>query len=127
MGILILTSKQQGYPHQIQRMPIKELAKQFGKDVLMHKISGGERQRHGRHQGHHHHGQSHHHGHSHHYHGHSHHYHGHSHHYHGHGHYGYYRHGKATWVKHSMRFSSWQNTKIQPRLPQGSWTMPPLS
>ena len=61
-------------------MPIKELAKQFGKDVLMHKISGGERHRHGRHQGRHHHGQSHHHG----------------HHYHGHGHHGYYRHGKAT-------------------------------
>ena len=56
-------------------MPIKELAKQFGKDVLMHKISGGERQRLGRHQGHHHHhGQGHHHQ----------------------GHHGYYRHGKAT-------------------------------
>ena len=38
-------------------MPIKELAKQFGKDVLISKISGGKKHHHGHHhhQGHHHH------------------------------------------------------------------------
>ena len=55
-------------------MPIKELAKQFGKDVLISKISGGKKH-------HHHHG----------------HHHGHHHHHHGHGHHhGFYRQGKAT-------------------------------
>ena len=55
-------------------MPIKELAKQFGKDVLISKISGGKK---------HHHGQHHHHQ-------------GHYHHGHGHHHHGFYRQGKAT-------------------------------
>ena len=46
-------------------MPIKELAKQFGKDLLVSKISGGKRDKHGRHHDQNHHGQRHHFGHPH--------------------------------------------------------------